>query len=123
MEFRDRITSLPEEKKELVDIWITLYSDKTIWLSLKPKGWDIQDSWDAMVKFLLEDYILTGIAMVKEIWRWDVEDGVKMVDSLMELWGRHTAWWNDLSHKEKIEILSKDDDENVDEWETDWTTD
>ena len=114
MEFRDRITNIPTSKKELVNLSITLYDNKTIGLSLEPVWGDIEKSWDAMVKFLLEDYILTGIAMVKEIWQGDIEDGIDMVDSLMKLWSDHAAWWNDLSHEEKKEILSKDDDGNVD---------
>lgn len=115
MEFRDRVTSLPEEKKGLVDIWITLYDDKTIWLSIEPIGDDIKKSWDVMVKFLLEDFILTGVAMVRDIWQGPVEDGVEMVNELMKLWADRVAWWNDLSFEEKKEILSKDD-EDVADW-------
>lgn len=113
MTFRDRVASFPEGEKELAEISITLLSNGKIGLWINPKGDDIKASGDATVKFLLEDYILTGIAIIKEIWQGNVEDWVEMVDKLMELWSRQAQWWDELTQEEKEKVLSKDEDE---EW-------
>lgn len=112
MEFWDRVNSLPEECNQLVDIRLSLNDDGTIWLGIEPIWDDTKKSADAMIKFLLDDFILTGIAMVKDVCTWDINDWVRMMDDLMELWENHAAWWKELSKEEKIQILSKDDNEN-----------
>lgn len=116
MDFRDRITKIPEEVKEIVNINISLNDDGTIWLWINPKGGDIKKSADAMIDFLINNYILTGIAMIKDISTWDIEDWIKMMDDLMELWENRAAWWKDLTHNEKKQILSVNNDEDVANW-------